>query len=75
MSSNKLTKRHKRINKSFIYRAEVAEWYLANVYPYVKDKDSEIEWLVTYLNDDAFALIEGMYDEQMSNLEDDGFFK
>lgn len=56
-------------------REEVAEWYLANVYPYVTDKDSEIEWLVTYLRDDAFVSIEGMYDEQMNNLEADGFFK
>lgn len=56
-------------------REAVAEWYLANVYPYVTDKDAEIEWLVTYLRDDAFVSIEGMYDEQMSNLEADGFFK
>lgn len=56
-------------------REAVAEWYLANVYPYVTDKDAEIEWLVTYLRDDAFVSIEGMYDEQMSKLEADGFFK
>ena len=56
-------------------REAVAEWYLANVYPYVTDKDAEIEWLVTYLRDDAFVSIEGMYDEQMSKLEAEGFFK
>ena len=54
-------------------REAVAEWYLANVYPYVTDKDAEIEWLVTYLRDDAFVSIEGMYDEQMSKLEAEGF--
>jgi hypothetical protein len=56
-------------------RNDVAEWYLSNIYPYVHDKDAEIEWLVENLNDDAFKLIEGMYDEQMENLEADGFFK
>lgn len=61
----------KNLNK----RKAVAEWYLANVYPYITNKDDEIEWLVTYLRDDAFVSIEGMYDEQMSNLEAEGFFK
>lgn len=56
-------------------RTEVAEWYLANVFPYVFDKDSEIEWLVSHLKDDAFGAIWRMYDEQMNNLEADGFFK
>lgn len=56
-------------------RNDVAEWYLSNIYPYVHDKDAEIEWLLENLNDDAFKLIEGMYDEQMENLEADGFFK
>ena len=56
-------------------RNDVAEWYLSNIYPYVHDKDAEIEWLVENLSDDAFKLIEGMYDEQMENLEADGFFK
>lgn len=49
-------------------RADVAEWYLVNVWPYVSDKEAEIEWLVQYLRDDAFKAIEGMYDEQMSEL-------
>lgn len=56
-------------------RKAVAEWYLANVYPYIKDKDSEIEWLVTHLKTEAFELFEADYDEQMNNLEADGFFK
>ncbi len=56
-------------------RTEVAEWYLANVFPYVSDKGAEIEWLVSHLKDNAFEAIEGMYDEQMNNLEADGFFK
>jgi len=56
-------------------RDEVAEWYIANIYPYVMDKEAEIEWLITQLKDDAFNTIEEMYDEQMNNLEADGFFK
>ena len=56
-------------------RNDVAEWYLVNVLPYVYDKQAEIEWLVEHLKDDAFEAIEGMYDEQMNNLEADGFFK
>lgn len=49
-------------------RADVAEWYIVNVYPYVSDKEAEVEWLVQHLRDDAFEAIEGMYDEQMSEL-------
>jgi hypothetical protein len=60
----------KKLNK----RTEVAEWYLVNIYPHIKDKESEIELLVTYLSNDAFAVIERMYNEQMSNLEKEGFF-
>ena len=56
-------------------RTEVAEWYISNIYPYVMDKEAEIEWLITQLKDDAFATIEEMHDEQMSNLEADGLFK
>lgn len=56
-------------------RDEVAEWYIANIYPYVMDKEAMLEWLITQLKDDAFAIIEEMYDEQMNNLEADGFFK
>jgi len=56
-------------------RDEVAEWYIANIYPYVMDKEAEVEWLITQLKDDAFDTIEEMYDEQMDNLEADGFFK
>jgi hypothetical protein len=56
-------------------REEVAEWYIDDIYPYVMDKGEEVEWLITQLKDDAFTTIEEMYDEQMSNLEADGFFK
>lgn len=56
-------------------RDEVAEWYIANIYPYVMDKEAEVEWLITQLKDDAFTTIEEMYNEQMNNLEADGFFK
>ena len=56
-------------------REEVAEWYIDNIYPDVMDKETEIEWLITQLKDDAFTTIEEMYDEQMSKLEADGFFK
>lgn len=56
-------------------RQEVAEWYLTNVWPYVSKKDAEIEWLVEHLIGPAFEQIEGMYDEQMNNLEADGFIK
>jgi len=56
-------------------RDEVAEWYISNIYPDVMDKEAEIEWLITQLKDDAFTTIEEMYDEQMNNLEADGFFK
>lgn len=56
-------------------RDEVAEWYIANIYPYVMDKEAEVEWLITQLKDDAFTTIEEMYDEQINNLEADGFFK
>lgn len=49
-------------------RADVAEWYIINVYPYVSDKEAEVEWLVQHLKDNAFEAIEGMYDEQMSEL-------
>lgn len=56
-------------------RDEVAEWYIANIYPYVMDKEAEVEWLITQLKDNAFTTIEEMYNEQMNNLEADGFFK
>jgi hypothetical protein len=53
----------------------VAEWYVDNIYPDVMDKEAEIEWLITQLKDDAFTTIEEMYDNQMNNLEAEGFFK
>jgi len=56
-------------------RQSVAEWYMTNIYPYVMDKEAEVEWLINQLNDDAFTTIYEMYDEQMNNLEAEGFFK
>lgn len=56
-------------------REAVAEWYLVNIWPYVSDKEAEVEWLVTHLKTKAFKLFEADYDEQMNNLEADGFFK
>ena len=56
-------------------RQDVAEWYLREILPYVLDEDAEIEYLVTNLKDEAFKDIEDAYDEQMSNLEAEGFFK
>lgn len=56
-------------------RQSVAEWYISNIYPYVMDKEAEVEWLITQLKDDAFDTIKEMYDEQMNNLEAEGFFK
>lgn len=49
-------------------RADVAEWYLVNVWPYVSDKEAEVEWLVEHLKNEAFELFEADYDEQMSEL-------
>ena len=56
-------------------RREVAEWYIINVFSDVKDKEAEVEWLVRHLKTKAFKLFEDDYDEQMSNLEAEGFFK
>lgn len=56
-------------------RREVAEWYIINVFSDVKDKEAEVEWLVRHLKTKAFKLFEADYDEQMNNLEADGFFK
>lgn len=60
---------------SKVKRREVAEWYVLNVFSDVKDKEAEVEWLVRHLKDKAFKLFEDDYDEQMINLEADGFFK
>ena len=56
-------------------RREVAEWYIINVFSDIKDKEAEVEWLVRNLNTKAFELFEADYDEQMNNLEAEGFFK
>lgn len=56
-------------------RDAVAEWYLINIYPYVTNKDAEIEFLIKNLRKSVFKDFKEMYDEQMNNLEADGFFK
>lgn len=61
----------KKLNK----RESVAEWYLANIYPYVVNKDAEIEFLIRNLKKSVFKDFEEMYNEQMNNLEAEGFFK
>lgn len=61
----------KKLNK----RESVAEWYLINIYPYVTNKDAEIEFLIKNLKKSVFKDFEEMYNEQMNNLEAEGFFK
>ncbi len=59
-------------------RKEVAEWYVINVLQdNIKEDglESVIEWFVKNLRDAAYNLIENDYEEQMSNLEAEGFFK
>ncbi len=56
-------------------RESVADWYLANIYPYVTNKEAEIEFLIKNLKKSVFKDFEEMYNEQMSNLEAEGFFK
>lgn len=59
-------------------RKDVAEWYVINV---LQDNieeeglESLVEWLVKNLRDGAYKLIENDYEEQMNNLEAEGFFK
>lgn len=59
-------------------RKDVAEWYVINV---LQDNieeeglESVVEWFVKNLREGAYKLIENDYEEQMSNLEAEGFFK
>ena len=59
-------------------RKDVAEWYVINV---LQDNieeeglESLVEWFVKNLREGAYKLIENDYEEQMSNLESEGFFK
>lgn len=59
-------------------RKDVAEWYVINV---LQDNieeeglESVVEWFVKNLREGAYKLIENDYEEQMFNLEAEGFFK
>jgi len=56
-------------------RQSVAEWYAAQVFENCTTPVSEVEWLIENLKESAFSEIEDFYDEQMNNLEAEGFFK
>lgn len=58
-------------------REMVAEWYAMNVFNNIEwaETESAVEWLVTNLSRRAFNELKEIYDEQMSNLEAEGFFK
>lgn len=64
MSINKLSKRE-----------SVAEWYATQVFETCTTPIDEVEWMIKNLNESAYAEIEEYYDEQMNNLEAEGFFK
>lgn len=64
MSINKLRKRE-----------SVAEWYATQVFETCTTPIDEVEWMIKNLNESAYAEIEEYYDEQMNNLEAEGFFK
>ena len=56
-------------------RQSVAEWYATQVFENCTTPVSEVEWLIENLKESAFSEIEDFYDEQMNNLETEGFFK
>lgn len=56
-------------------RQSVAEWYAMQVFENCTTPISEVEWLIENLKESAFNEIEDFYDEQMNNLEAEGFFK
>jgi hypothetical protein len=56
-------------------RQSVAEWYATQVFENCTTPISEVEWLIENLKESAFNEIEDFYDEQMNNLEAEGFFK
>jgi hypothetical protein len=63
----------RKLNK----RESVAEWYAMNVFNNIEwaETESAVEWLVMNLSRKAFNELKEIYDEQMSNLEAEGFFK
>jgi hypothetical protein len=56
-------------------RQSVAEWYAQQIFENCTTPISEVEWLIENLKESAFNEIEDFYDEQMNNLEAEGFFK
>jgi len=56
-------------------RQSVAEWYATQVFEHCTTPIDEVEWMIQNLNDKAFSEVEDFYNEQMSELEADGFFK
>ena len=56
-------------------RQSVAEWYAQQIFENCTTPISEVEWLIENLKESAFNEIEDSYDEQMNNLEAEGFFK
>ena len=56
-------------------RQSVAEWYATQVFENCTTPISEVEWLIENLKESAFNEIKDFYDEQMNNLEAEGFFK
>ena len=56
-------------------RQSVAEWYAQQIFENCTTPISEVEWLIENLNESVFSEIEDFYDEQMNNLEAEGFFK
>ena len=56
-------------------RQSVAEWYTTQIFETSSTPISEVEWLIENLKESAFEEIEDFYNEQMNNLEAEGFFK
>ena len=56
-------------------RQSIAEWYAIQILETCTTPISEVEWLIENLNESAFSEIEDFYDNQMNNLEAEGFFK
>ena len=47
--------------KKLAHKQEIAEWYLANIYPHVTNKHAEIEFLIKNLKKSVFKDFEEMY--------------
>lgn len=64
-------------------RDDVAEWYATQAFETCTTPTDKarlylfetVEWMIKNLKDSAYAEIEEFYNEQMNNLEADGFFK